>query len=308
MIDHERAEVNGIEMAYAVAGHGKGPPVVLLHGFPESSAVWRRVMEDLAKDHYVIAPDQRGYGATSRPEGVEAYGIEHLVADVEGLVRHLGFDRFHLVGQDWGAMVGWSYLFRHRERVIDFTTIDITHPALFSEELQTNPEQQKASEYMLLFQSPAAEGAFAADDFAWPRQAIFAAARALGADLSDQEVEEWLSRWREPGALTAQFNWYRAARLGPPDGKGYLGGSNLLEGLDPAALHVATPVLAIRADLDQFLLPSNFNRLHYYCNSVWIRRIEGADHWVSLEKPAVVARYLRDFFRCQDHARDQAAR
>ena len=82
MIEHEHAEVNGIRMHYAVAGRGKGSPVILLHGFPEGWAVWTRVMEDLAKDHLVIAPDQRGYGSTSRPDGVDAYHIEQLVGDV----------------------------------------------------------------------------------------------------------------------------------------------------------------------------------------------------------------------------------
>jgi pimeloyl-ACP methyl ester carboxylesterase len=296
MIEHEHADIDGIHMHYAVAGRGKGPPVLLLHGFPESSSVWSRVMTELAKDHFVIAPDQRGYGATSRPDGVEAYRIEHLVADIDRLVRHLALDSVHLVGQDWGALVGWSYLLRHPGRVIDFTTIDFTHPALFNEELRTNPEQQKTSEYMLLFRSPAAEAAIADQDYAWPRQSIFDAARALGADLSDEEVEAWLSRLKEPGALTAALNWYRAAEIGPPDGQGHPGGSNVLDGLPPEALHVDTPVLFIRADLDMYLLPSGMDGLHRHCKDVWIRRIAGADHWVSLEKPALVAAYLRDFF------------
>jgi epoxide hydrolase 4 len=294
--EHEHADVNGIRMHYVAAGRGNGPPVVLLHGFPESSSVWSKVMADLAKDHFVIAPDQRGYGKTSRPEGVDAYRIAHLVADIDGLVRHLGFDRFHLVSQDWGGFVGWSYLFRHPGKVIDFTAIDITHPALFNDELRGNPAQQKASEYMLLFRSPEAEAALADKDYAWPREAIIDAARAHDAELSDDEAEEWLSRMKEPGAMTAQLNWYRAAEIGPPDGKGHPGGSNLIDGLPRAALDVEAPVLFIRADQDEHLLPSGADGLHRYCKDVWIRRIADADHWVSLEKPALVARYLREFF------------
>ena len=201
------------------------------------------------------------------------------------------------MSQDWGALVGWSYLLRHPGKVIDFTSIDITHPALFDEELRSNPAQQKASEYMLAFRSPAGEAMLSADDFAFARQAIFGAARAFGADLSDEEIREWLSRLAEPGALTAQLNWYRAARLGPPDGQGDPGGSNLVEGLAPEALHVDAPVLVIRADQDMFLLASGLDGLHRYCKDVRIRRIADADHWVSLEKPALVASYLRDFFR-----------
>jgi pimeloyl-ACP methyl ester carboxylesterase len=295
-IEHEHADINGLRMHYAVAGRGNGPPVMLLHGFPESWAVWRRVMEDLAADHLVIAPDQRGYGLTTRPEGVEPYRIEHLVGDIEGLARHLEFDRFHLVSQDWGAIVGWRYLLQHPGRILDFTTINMTHPALFREQLQKDPAQQKASEYMLMFRSPAGEAALSDNDFAFLRHAVFAAARAFGAELSDEEAEAWIALWREPGALTSHLNWYRASELGPPDGQGGLGGGNIVDGLDPAALQVDAPVLFLRAEQDMYLLPSGMDGLHRYCKDVWIRRIAGADHWLTLEKPALVARYLREFF------------
>jgi epoxide hydrolase 4 len=293
-MEHHYAEFNGIRMHYVT--HGTGQPLVLLHGFPEYWGVWRGVMRELEREYQLIAPDLRGYNLTSRPEGVEHYRIEHLVADVLGLVDHLGLERCNFLVQDWGAMVGWSFLFRHPERVERFITITMTHPALFSRELRTNPQQQQASQYMLLFRQPGvAEAAFQANDYAVPRQSILEDARQHGAQLSAEEEREWLEVWKQPGALTAGFNYYRAAELGPPDGKGNPGGSNALTGLSPEQLHVRVPVLVLCADKDAALLPSGLEGLEQYVPDLTVRHVPEATHWLSLERPAVVAQHVREF-------------
>lgn len=297
MIQHHHADVNGIRMHYASAGHG--PTILLLHGFPEYWGVWRPVMEDLARDFRVIAPDLRGYNLTSRPEGVEAYRIEHLVGDVLGLVDHLEVPRIRLVSQDWGALVGWSSLLRHPERVERFVTINITHPHLFNEALRHDPEQQAASQYMLGFRIPGFEAQLIADDFAFGRQAVFDDARAHGAELSEADVEAWLETWKQPGALAAGLNYYRAAEIGPPDGQGGEGGSNLLErlGIGADQLRVEVPVLVIRGKEDPYLLESGLDRLHRHVTDLRIRRVPGASHWVSLERPGLVAALVREHCR-----------
>jgi epoxide hydrolase 4 len=269
-----------------------------LHGFPEYWGVWKHLIADLSRDWLVVAPDLRGYNLTSRPTAVSDYRIEQLGADVRGLVEHLGAGKVRLVAQDWGALVGWTLLLHHPELVDRFATINVTHPHLFDEALQSDPEQQEASQYMLLFRTPeAAEAAMNQDDFAWGRQGIFEAARARGAALSDADVEEWIATWRQPGALTAGLNYYRAAELGPPDGKGSPGGSNLLSGLAPARWQVDVPVLVIWGEDDPFLRPVGLDRLHRYVKDLHIRKVADADHWVTLEKPDLVTRALRDHFR-----------
>lgn len=293
-MEHHYAEFNGIRMHYVT--HGTGKPLVLLHGFPEYWGVWRGVMRELEREYQLIAPDLRGYHLTSRPEGVEHYRVEHLVGDVLGLVDHLGLARASFLVQDWGALVGWSFLFRHPERVERFITLTMTHPALFYRDLRTNPQQQKASQYMLLFRQPgAAEAALQANDFAVFRQSIFADARQHGAQLSEEEEREWVEVWRQPGALTASLNYYRAVEMGPPDGQGRMGGSNALSGLSPEQLHVRTPVLVLFADKDPVLLPSGLEGLEQYVSDLTVRHVPEATHWLSLEKPAVVAQHVREF-------------
>ncbi len=290
---HEYADLNGIRMHYVT--HGEGEPVLLLHGFPEYWGVWKQVMADLGGDFRVIAPDLRGYNLTSRPEGVEAYRIQHLVEDVRGLVAHLGVKDVHLVAQDWGALLGWSFVLRHPKLVRSYTTIDITHPHLFNRELRENPAQQQASQYMLSFRDPGAAAFIAANDFEWPRQALFADARQHGAVLSEADVAEFVESWKQPGAINAGLNYYRAAMMGPPDGQGHPGGSNLVEDLKPHELKVKPPVLVLWGELDPYLLPSGLDGLEEHVADLTVHRIPGATHWVSLEKPAEVSQHIREF-------------
>ena len=98
-----RIAANGLEIHYLEAG--SGPPIVLLHGFPDHSGSWRRMIDRLAPHFHVIAPDLRGYGLTSRPVGIEAYAPALLVADVIGLLDALELARPALVGSDWGGLL-----------------------------------------------------------------------------------------------------------------------------------------------------------------------------------------------------------
>ncbi|MBZ4415044.1 alpha/beta fold hydrolase [Myxococcus sp. RHSTA-1-4] len=290
---HEYADVNGIRMHYVTAGEGE--PVLFLHGFPEYWGVWKRVMADLAKDCRVIAPDLRGYNRTSRPEDVEAYGIQHLVADVRGLVDHLGVKQVTLVCQDWGALLGWSYLLRHPDTVKRFAAINITHPALFLRDLRENPRQQEASQYMLAFRAPGSEATLMANDFAFGRQALFADVRSRGADLSEGDINDWLEAWRQPGAMKAGLDYYRAARLGPPDGQGNPGGGNLVDGLSPEQLQVKVPVLILWGEQDPYLLQDGLVGLEQYVKDFTLRKFPECGHGLTLERPKEVVRALRDF-------------
>jgi pimeloyl-ACP methyl ester carboxylesterase len=292
-LQHHDADINGIRMHYVTEGTGE--PILFLHGFPEYWGVWRKQLEALGKDYRVIAPDLRGYNLSSKPEGVEQYHIDHLVRDVRALADHLGLKKLTLVCQDWGALLGWSFLLRHPEYVCRFVTINITHPALFNRELRENPRQQQASQYMLLFRTPQAETTIMADDFAWPRQAVLGASQANGATISDEYANEWLCAWRQPGAITCGLNYYRAARMGPPDGQGVPGGSNLVDGLTPKQLRVRIPVLFIHGEQDAYLLPDGHRGLEELVPDLTFRRIPDAGHGVALERPELVTQYIREF-------------
>ncbi len=115
----QRAKVNGIEMAYYEAGpRGQGVPIILCHGFPELAFSWRHQIKALGEaGRWVIAPDQRGYGLTSRPEAVTDYDIDHLTGDLVGLLDHLGVEKAIFCGHDWGGIIVWQMPLLHPDRV-----------------------------------------------------------------------------------------------------------------------------------------------------------------------------------------------
>src|SRR3569623_3369776 len=101
----------GVTLDVAVAGDPAYPPIILLHGLPESHLTWRHIIPDLAKDHFVLAADQRGYARSSKPEGIENYTPDKIVGDLLALADHFDLDRFQLVGHDWGGAITWLAFF-----------------------------------------------------------------------------------------------------------------------------------------------------------------------------------------------------
>jgi pimeloyl-ACP methyl ester carboxylesterase len=280
-------------MHYATEGSGK--LLMFLHGFPEYWGVWKKQFAEFSKDYQVVAPDMRGYNLTEKPVEVEKYHINYLVSDVRALADHLGEKKFYLVGQDWGAQVAWSFVLRHPDYVEKFVSINATHPAIFNRDLRTNPDQQKASSYMLEFRSPEGEEKVHADDFAWLRKAVFADVLTKGL-ITREEVDEQVEAWRQPGAMTGGLNYYRAAREGPPDGKGDPGGSNLLDDLKPEDLTVNVPTLLIYGERDPYRLPCSLKGLEEYVSNLTLKSIPDATHWITMEKPALLNSLLREFF------------
>ena len=141
-----RADVDGVGIEYEVTGEGR--PVVLLHGFPDSGRLWREQVPVLAEAGFrVIVPDMRGYGASDKPEGVEAYAMHLLVGDVLAVMSHAGAERAHVIGHDWGAAVAWVLTMVAGHRVDRLVAIALGHPAAFR---SGNLEQFQRSWYMRL--------------------------------------------------------------------------------------------------------------------------------------------------------------
>ena len=190
-------------------GEREAPHTVLaLHGFPQSARSWRAVGERLAAAGVrVVAPDQRGYSPRARPEGVEPYRMTHLVDDALAVADAAGLSRFHLLGHDWGAQVGWELCERAAERVLSYTALSVPHPRAFATAYKEDEEQRRASGYMSLFWQPGvAEERLAQDDWA--------GLRGMLGGLSAKETEHYVRRMREPGALTSALSWYRAMESG----------------------------------------------------------------------------------------------
>jgi pimeloyl-ACP methyl ester carboxylesterase len=204
-----RIAANGFEFRARVAGlSNAGPGVVMLHGFPETSAMWSPLIELLADQGYrVVAFDQRGYSPSARPRGVESYSIPQLVDDAFAVAKAAGLSQFHLIGHDWGAAVGWAAVMSRPESLYSWTSLSIPHIASFGAALANDEDQRKRSSYMLLFRTPLLpEALFTFNNLELMKKAMYG-------DMSDAQRAEYVATFSEPGALTAALNWYRA-----PDG------------------------------------------------------------------------------------------
>ncbi|MBT2267736.1 alpha/beta fold hydrolase [Rhodococcus erythropolis] len=188
-----------------ISGPDDGIPLVALHGFPESAASWGKVTPLLTAAGYrVIAPNQRGYSAGARPEGVDAYKIEHLVADVVGLLDALGLPDAHLVGHDWGSAVAWQVAGRHPNRIRSLTAISVPHPTAFGWALREDEDQKQRSSYIgLLRQEGKAEEVLSEDNFRRLRS-------MFDGQIDPEFADEHIRVLSGDGALTGALNWYRA--------------------------------------------------------------------------------------------------
>jgi pimeloyl-ACP methyl ester carboxylesterase len=131
---------------------GKGPLVVMLHGFPDYWYTWRDQIPALAKHFQVVAVDLRGYNKSDQPKGVENYTLDKLVGDVEAVVKHFKQDKAVIVGHDWGGLIAWTYAMSHPDQTDRLVILNLPHPKGMMRELANNPLQQKASQYARNFQ------------------------------------------------------------------------------------------------------------------------------------------------------------
>ena len=200
----EQTQMSAGEYTYDVRRAGNGDElVVLLHGFPDTSHMWLPLLEHLAANRYAaLAPDLRGYSPGAMPQEAEHYSHASMAVDILAMADALGHERFHLVGHDHGAGLGWYMAGRHADRLISWTALSVPHVDAFLEAISSNAEQQQRSQYMVFFrQVGTAEAGLSANDF----QAL----RNIWSASSPEQVEEYLRVLRQPGALTGALNWYR---------------------------------------------------------------------------------------------------
>jgi epoxide hydrolase 4 len=143
---------SGVKLHYVTAG--KGPLVVMIHGFPDFWYTWRAQMPELAKHFRVVALDMRGYNKSDQPEGVENYAMPKLVADIDAVLKHFKEDKAIIVGHDWGGIVAWTYAMTFPDKTDKLIILNLPHPKGLQRELANNPQQQKNSQYARNFQQP----------------------------------------------------------------------------------------------------------------------------------------------------------
>ena len=260
-------------LSFPVVDHGSGPPVLLLHGFPDNRQMWRYQVGPLAEAGYrVIAPDLRGFGDAPRPQDPKEYSRPHLMGDVLGILDALGVkEPVQLVAHDHGAGLGWRLMAEHGDRFDRYVTLSVGAPGG-----ATTIEQREKSWYTALFrQAGVAEKELTKDD--WKLFREFA---------RHEETARWITELSRPGALTAGLNWYRAPAASP----------------NPPV--VTRPVLAIWSDGDAYLTePRVKSTGERIAGPFRYEKITGASHWMMLDKPAELNRLLLGFLTKTPNAR-----
>lgn len=271
---HAYARVDGLRLHYVHVGHG--PPVVLLHGFPEHWYAWRHQLPALAAGGFhAVAPDMRGFNLSDKPKGVRAYALERLAGDVEGLLDHLEVSRAHLVGHDWGGAVAQAFAMRHPERVQSLALLNMPHLPRFAAALR-KPSQVKRSWYIFFFQLPwLPEAASRAKDFA--------ALRALLRDdpvradaFDDEAIQRYVDAMAQPGALTATLSYYRAMLRHP-----FL-----------RMKRIEAPTCIIWGERDRVFLNTLAEPHRRWMPHATVHRLADASHWVQADRPQRVNELL----------------
>ena len=277
-----RIETNGISLHVAEAGPEDGPLLILLHGFPEFWYGWRhRIGPFAAAGYHVIVPDQRGYNLSDKPAGIPAYMPDLLAGDVIGLADHFGAERFFLAGHDWGSIVGWWTAQNFPNRVRRYVALSAGHPAVYMDHIRHDWAQRRKSYYVMLFQIPRLpEALMRARNFKLLADAVSATAKP--GTVSADDLELYRAAWRQPGALTAMVNWYRAIRhvkLGPP-----------------SAYRIAPPALMVWGMKDVYGVPGLAQDSVKLCDKGVLLMLENATHWTLSDEAERVTKAMLDFF------------
>jgi epoxide hydrolase 4 len=289
----QTVHVNGIDMFLRATGDPQAPLVLFLHGFPEYSGAWDEVLPAFAPKFHAVAPDQRGYARSSKPDGLEAYRVGNLVRDVLALGDHLSPSRpFAVVAHDWGASVAYAVAIAAPNRISRLAVINGVHPGPFQRALIEDEAQRKASTYMHHLRDPQAESHLSANNF----EKLLGMLSRFGPQpwLTPERRARYLEAWSPPGALTAMLNWYRASPLLVPKPGEAVDPAKVMK-LDPAQLKVRMPHLVIWGMDDKALLPVSRATLPAYCDDLSVHEIEGADHWVIHQRTGEVVGHLQRF-------------
>jgi len=255
------ADSAGVKIHYRTLG--KGPLVILIHGFPDFWYSWRDQMPDLAKHFQVVAIDQRGYNKSDQPKGVDNYKLDKLVADVDAVRKHFKQDKAVIVGHDWGGLVAWTYAMTFPDKTDRLIVLNLPHPKCLMRELANNPEQQKNSQYARNFQMEGSEKKLTPELLAfWVKE-----------PEARTKYVEALKR----SSMEGMLNYYRANYPREPYKD------------EQTFPPVKCPVLQIHGMKDSFLLPGALNDTWKYVEKDWtLVTLAGAGHFVHRDEPRLV--------------------
>ncbi|WP_342647888.1 alpha/beta hydrolase [Mucilaginibacter sp. CSA2-8R] len=274
-------QVNGINLHINYEGDAQAKIIIFLHGFPEFGYAWHQQITFFASQgYYALAPDQRGYNLSDKPKGVKAYRLDALVTDVAEWIKQLTPHKVILVAHDWGGGVAWALAAQHPELLQKLVILNMPHLAVMKKHLRTNIKQIFKSWYAAFFQIPLLpELLCRLWNFRFLTQALV---RSANPDtFTAQELENYRKAWRQPYALTAMLNWYRAFRY------------------DIGKKHpeVSVPTLIIWGKKDSALSAEMAEDSLATCKQGKLFMIEDATHWLHHEKPDEINQMILRFIR-----------
>jgi pimeloyl-ACP methyl ester carboxylesterase len=274
-VEHHDADSNGVKIHYAALG--KGPLIVMIHGFPDFWYTWRDQMAALSSKYRVVAVDQRGYDLSGRPPGIDQYAMTLLVDDIGAVIKAEGRSSAVIVGHDWGGAVAWTLAMTHPEWVQALIILNLPHPYGIQREIRNNPQQRKNSQYAFNFQKPGAEKTLSAEQLAgWVKD--------------DKARVHYIEAFKRSD-FEAMLNYYRANYPRP---------DQAAEAADapppPAPPKVKVPVLEFHGLADQALLPGALSGTWDLVEEDFtLVTIPGAGHFVQQDASALVTATMSDW-------------
>lgn len=273
-LEDKFAQNGDVKIHYVASG--KGPLVVLIHGYPDFSGSWSELMPALNDNYRVVALDTRGYNLSDHPDGVENYEMPKLVADVDAVINAEGYKTATVLGHDWGGSIAWMYAFTHPTKLDNLIILSTPHPILFMERMRTDPVQQATSQYARNFQKEGSEANMTAE--------------GLARRVQDPVMREKYVEAFKRSSFSAMMNYYRAnyPRTVGPDAKRPFVPEN------PPQIPV--PLLVIHGMKDTALLADGHaGTWNKAAMDSTVVMIPGAGHFVQNDAPAMVNGTIRSW-------------
>lgn len=274
-------EANGLRFAIDEAGTGD-TTALLLHGFPEARQSWSRQLPFLANlGWHAVAPDQRGYGSSSRPPGQAAYHLDHLTDDVAAMFAALGGKRRILIGHDWGGVIAWQTALRGKVSLDALIILNAPHPDVFARVLADGWTQKRKSWYVAFFKLPWLPEWLMTRNHGKPLAQMF---RQHSQTISDAQIDIYRRNVIQPGAATAMINYYRANFPALERGAG-----------THPKLTVPTLLIWGEDDLALDIALTEGNEQHV--SDFTLRKLPGVSHWVQQDAPDRVNELIAEWAR-----------
>lgn len=285
-LEKQFIRVGDVTLHVVTAGAKDAEPLFMLHGFPEFWYCWRKQIPYLAEKGFrLIIPDQRGYNLSDKPKDIAAYQIDILAQDIVNLATALGYERFNLVGHDWGAAVAWWTAHRFPERLKKLAILNVPYPTAMTKAVsQGNWQQALKSWYIGYFQIPfLPEWSMSVFDYDPLVRSLINSGKEE--TFHREELEEYKRAWSQPNALKSMVNWYRAAMQ---VSSSY--GEAPKEKIQPETL-------ILWGEKDMFLGKELAEASLDYCRDARIIFYPEATHWLQIDEAEAVNRELEAFFR-----------